>query len=422
MLINNSSILQGLNMKVIIVLLMSISSFSAVWENENNWNLDWEKKYRQWVLEDFKSDIYSKGKYKGIITDCADAVYAMRAIFAFENKLPFVISNTLGGRSTTLHNETTAFDDIEDDKDRLKAFINNLGHIVGTLSLAHHDTFPVNVNHISPGDSYVTVNPDSSRHAYIIKGILETGYFDLLSSTVPRGVRNLLRKFGSPTPLFSETPFGFRRFKWPEHLDSIEPEISEELGYGLDQYEILERYGSGFFNQVTRIIRQRSETIKNEIERVLKNVENQLKSRVEIVKESIKYQEEIEGRCMSAAEYDSYSTPSRDKRIINALDQLGQSWIKAKDAGNAFAVGEDERLGLDYLILENTSEEAGKKLEGMLKVKFRKGIFKKPKKIDLKRFYFGLKDGTISTNPNDALLYRWGFVDKDVPKSTCENF
>jgi len=422
MLINITSISQGLNMKTIVLLLLSLNCFSSVWENKNDWDIEWEKKYRQWIKEDFKANTYSKGKYKGIITDCADAVYAARAIFSFENELPFVISNTLGGPSLTLNNETIAFDDIEDDTDRFKAFINNLGHIVGTLSLAHHDTFPVDVQNIAPGDTYVTVNPDSSRHAYIINDILETGYFDLLSSTVPRGVRGLLREYGSPTYLFPAAPFGFRRFKWPEHLEGLDTKISLDLGYGLNQYEIREKYGVDFFNKTTQMIRKRSETIKNEIERVLKNIKNQFESRVQIVNESLKYQEEIEGRCFNTQEYDSYSTPSRDSRIIQALDALGKSWIKAKDEGNGFAVGEKEQLGLDYLIGENTSEDAGKKLEKMLKVKFRKGLFKKPKKIDLKRFYFGLKDGSISTNPNDSIFYRWGFVDKDKPRSTCQQY
>ncbi len=409
-------------MKFLLILLMSINSFSVVWESKNSWDLEWEKKYRQWVLNDFQANTYSKGKYKGIITDCADAVYALRAIFAYENELPFVIANTLGGRSTTLNNETSAFDEQKEGVERLIAFINNFGHIVGTLSLAHHDTFSINVEEISPGDTYVTVNPDLTRHAYIIKGIEETGYFDLLSSTVPRGVRILLRQYGPPTPLFSEAPFGFRRFKWPEHLDNPDVEISAELGFGFKQYEMLAQYGESFFGEVRKLIKKKSETIKTEIKRVLENIKNQFKSRVEIVNESIEYQKEIKGRCFNAAEYDSYSTPSRDKRIIAALDALGQSWIKAKDAGNTFAVGEKEQLGLDYLISVNTSEKAGKKLEKMLKVKFRKGLFKKPKKIDIKRFYFGIKDGSVSTNPNDSLLQRWGFEDKEVDKSICQKY
>ena len=53
-----------------------------------------------------------KSPYYGISTDCADTAYALRAIFAFENKLPFAITNPSGNRgaSLSLNNKSKKFD------------------------------------------------------------------------------------------------------------------------------------------------------------------------------------------------------------------------------------------------------------------------------------------------------------------------
>ncbi len=404
-------------MKFLVFLIISASTYSAVWENRNQWNQNWEVQHKEWIRKKLKSDIFTKGKYKGIKTDCADAVYSTRAIFAFENQLPFVITNTLGGWRKSLSNSTKSFDQIEDPVERFIAFINNLGDIVSTLSLAYNDTFPVDIAFLSPGDNYVTVNRDNSRHAYIIKDLSETGYFHLLYSNVPRGVRKLTSKKGLPTPLFKEAPFGFKRFKWPTQIENPDIAIPAERGYGLDQYRLRKEYTfeSSFFGALTRLLRTKVESIKEKIDRTLENVKVQLEFRRQIVKETHEYKKEIDGRCLTQEEYYNYSTPSRDLRIINEINSLKEPWLKAKQAGLTFAIDEKYRLAMDYLIGDDLSEEAGKKFESLLKFKYRKGIFRK-KKINLKDFYEGIQNGNVSSNPNDTFMRRWGHdLDKPTP-------
>ncbi len=410
-------------MKLLTLFFISSLSFSAVWNATNTWNQSWESKYKEWMRSSLDSRIFTKGKYKGIKTDCADAVYSTRAIFSFENSLPFVITNTLGGSYKTLSNKTRSFDHISDPTKRFMAFINNLGNIVSTISLAHYDTFPVKIDAIAPGDTYVTVNPNNSRHAYMVKEILETGFFHMMYSNVPRGVRELTERFGYPVPLFKKAPFGFKRFKWPKYMANSNLEIPSSLGFGNDQYIMRDRYPNEprFFEALTERLREKSETIKEEIDRVLKNAKIQLKFRAKVVKEAIEYKKEIGGRCMNYSEYDSYSTPSRDGRIINEISTLKTSWRKAKEDGITFTIDDKYRLAMDYLIGDDRTEEAGKELASLLKIKFRRGIFKRPRKTNIKDFYFGVLSGKVSSNPNDSLLRRWGFEDNS-PRQNCSEF
>ena len=75
------------------LLLFSISLNASVWNSTNSWNNEWERKYRDWVKNDLTPEIFIDGRYKGISTDCADAVYTIRAIFSYENDLPFHFRN-----------------------------------------------------------------------------------------------------------------------------------------------------------------------------------------------------------------------------------------------------------------------------------------------------------------------------------------
>ena len=68
-------------------------SFAGVWVSTNSWSLDWEKKYSQWVKEEVETDVFTSGRWKDLSTDCADAIYTIRAIFAYENNLPFHFRN-----------------------------------------------------------------------------------------------------------------------------------------------------------------------------------------------------------------------------------------------------------------------------------------------------------------------------------------
>ena len=84
------------------VYLMAGNAQAAVWSENNSWDQTWEDRYSDWVKTSFNEDVFTQGSYKGIATDCADAVYAARLIFAFENQLPFVILDPTANFATAL--------------------------------------------------------------------------------------------------------------------------------------------------------------------------------------------------------------------------------------------------------------------------------------------------------------------------------
>ncbi|MGZ3695577.1 MAG: hypothetical protein ACXWQO_15815, partial [Bdellovibrionota bacterium] len=69
------------------------STTAAVWAVRNQWDDSWEAKYQAWVTRSWNVDIFThpNSPYVGLLPDCADAVYSMRAIFASENGLPFAV-------------------------------------------------------------------------------------------------------------------------------------------------------------------------------------------------------------------------------------------------------------------------------------------------------------------------------------------
>ena len=81
---------------VVFAVLFTKISTAGVWDSDNNyWNDNWEVKYQQWAATEWKEDFFlnkvTRPAYYGIPHDCADAVYLMRAVFSYENKLPFKI-------------------------------------------------------------------------------------------------------------------------------------------------------------------------------------------------------------------------------------------------------------------------------------------------------------------------------------------
>ena len=69
----------------------SINIQAAVWEDTQSWSLEYEQKFSAWMQSPaVKENMFTSASspYYGINTDCADTAYALRAIFAFENKLP----------------------------------------------------------------------------------------------------------------------------------------------------------------------------------------------------------------------------------------------------------------------------------------------------------------------------------------------
>ena len=129
-------------------LLIAQIASASVWDSGNNyWNGNWEIKYQNWVTENWKPDFFmspAKPEYDQIPHDCADAIYLMRATFAYENKLPFKI-HYLDKKGKYIENTMTTWDKLPQNQ-RFRAFAEFMNDRVGTRSFAK-DSFPIALAH-----------------------------------------------------------------------------------------------------------------------------------------------------------------------------------------------------------------------------------------------------------------------------------
>lgn len=160
---------------------------NQVWDPENEWTLGWEIEYAKWC-ENLYHFFRSGGggeRYlpmrtnawgdSGAYLDCSDLVYAARAIFAYENKLPFVahLSGVVKGGSAfdrgDMGHFQTGYARRPEGDARFRAWLADL--LVAAYSCTiNDDTFPIAVRPdvLMPGMVF-SINPVlQSGHSYLI--------------------------------------------------------------------------------------------------------------------------------------------------------------------------------------------------------------------------------------------------------------
>lgn len=404
-------------------LMVSSVAFAGLWVADKEWNANWEAKYSEWVKSDFGEDFFTKGKWAGMSTDCADAVYFSRVVFAYENKLPFVIKDPTGGSKRITH-EMSRFDSEKDEVKRLRRFMNWLADMVSTKTLPS-DSYPVAINrtNIRPGTIWsrprvtenniwkriigMEVNEDPG-HAELVTNVTETGVVELIGSTVPRAVRPLI-----PTTSLVfmpvETSTGFRNWKMPQDYAVSSSTLP---GYSLEQfkmgqpvihpgsedfsYQSRERNLESWTAAVKERLALRKEERQEALKRMAQNICNLSHARLDAVVKATSYKAR-NPYCMDKHAYDAYSTPSRDKRIKKSLEEF-------VDASSAF--------GFTY---------AGRLKD--LKFYFAKCAPLKisdSQALSVHDFAMNVLREKVSSDPNDPVLARWGLA--EAPKTGCEKY
>ena len=393
---------------------------SAIYVADKSFDETLELEYREWVKKTVSSEIFShpNSPYYGIKTDCADAAIALRLIFAFENKISFSFKDNEGNLVTE---KTNRFDHFQSSQEKLKKLIDYLADKIGSETLAHSNTYPIQINQINSGDLYITrwknKKGEYTRHVYIIKDILPTGDLLLLSSTQPRAIRPLLARKGMPLHFFGEAPFGFRRFFQPgQQIPSQLPH------YSLEQYDLKNKGETAFFNHLKNTLKNSEDSLKLNIQRRIENICVALTARADIIDMAIEYKKDNNIKCFSKGTYDEFSTPSRDQNIFNDIERLraGVKSILSQNLVND--IDENVWLGLNFLL--NSSEENRNDEGGLESIKNFCTIevqidSSKTVLLNMKSFYERFKKGYISSNPNESLPTRWGLAPK---KSNCPSY
>jgi len=413
-----------MNMKAyfVTVLFMICNGASAsVWDAENHWSDQWEEKYSRWVEENWVPEVFSSpsSPYSGIATDCADAVYDVRLLFAYEHGLPFVINNpkSPGGR---ISNAMTTWDHLS-QKARVMALIRYVNDMTSSETIPN-DTYPIPINKHSFKPGVIYVEPGS--HAFLVVGMSEYGVPSTLSSTVPRVARELYIEQNFPSFVPSDTTRhrdGYRRFRWPEHLKLA---VTKVPGFDDEQYRLAWFAGFDyikFTDELMRLLGQKPEPAPMRARRFMYILCYVARQRAEIVGEADKYRMRMRStgrRCMNRREYFDYSTNSRDGRLkkyfqyVRAL--IGSStwsdagWRKSSFrrerylkpyAEAIFRSGDDDVSG-------RAKKATNDDLIAWCGIEYKPGT-----NISLRDVWQSIGRNTLSPDPNDSLESRWGRID-----------
>jgi len=395
---------------VIFLILSSTIVQSAVWETENDyWNGNWELKYQQWVSKNWKPDFFmspAKPEYNRIPHDCADSIYLMRAVFAYENKLPFKI-HYLNKKNKYITNLMTNWDKYPEDQ-RFRQFALFLNDRVGTRSFAK-DSYPIALSQIKAGDLYV----EPGTHSYGITGITDTGVTAIMSSTTPASPKYMIQLYSFPF-FIPHDPVGmsdgYRRFKWPRN---IAKPAQQQPGYSNEQYQIAQKVGLNyipFTDIIAQKLQRRKEPLEEKTMRLMHSLCSFAKERVNYVNDGLAYVNRLRSQgkrqCMNAKEYDYYSTPSRDKRLFRFFTEVEKI---------AYQGGELTEDQVNAQVLARTifhpelPDGLINELDEFCGLAIYPGDNKKH--INLRQLWDTLKLGKVSSDPHAPFDNRWGLTE-----------
>ncbi len=388
-----------------------------VWRAENTWDDVWEKRYQHWVKNNWTEEFFMDEKkpiYYKFSHDCADAVYAMRLIFSYEYKLPFVIHNP-SKRGKTISNGKTRWDKYSEEK-RVRKFLDYVANVTSTRTLAR-DTFPIALDDIKPGDIYAA--PDV--HSYQVVNVTDTGVAEVMSSTTPKAPRFLDRipsfPFYVPEDIKRETD-GYRRFIQPKN---IRKSIKKQPGYNNEQYKIAAAVKHDyvrFTDIIASALGKKKEEIDAKTLRLMIAMCMYANDRSVYVYDALWKLQEMKkkGRkCMTRSEYNNYSTPSRDRRLkafFNAVKNHYERNTKYKHWT------QPQRWAKALFSVKEPRPTELKELNSFCKVQMSLG---EEYFIPLRELRQNLLSGKVISDPHAPLEYRWG-AQLSSYKPSCKTY
>ena len=388
---------------------LSSSAHADVWQTTRSWTPAWEKSYREWVEAEWDRSFFTKpGPYKDLKLDCADAVYSMRLAFAAENGLPFAMKDPTGGGGI-ISNSMKRFDEYS-SAERLRRFTMYIYGLASTSSLPN-DTYPAALSRKAINAGSLILTDARNHHSWTIKSLSEHGIPFLLFASRPAHTvlyeRNEYptRDFIFVDGLRPERHAGFRNFRHPEDLLS---NVWDVPGASYDQYKLP---WSGWSRHVQKALQLSEETATGKLSRLLGDACREAKDRVQIVKNGVRAVRNAGGQCLTQAEYDDHSTPSRDSRMKDAFQKVFSAYKVAVESG--------ERMSSE---LKAAAESVVKRRDPngspYCPIEIGSGIV-----LPLGEVAARMMKGYLSSNPHDSLDARWGLEEFPGPlASQCPEY
>lgn len=396
---------------------------AAVWQTEHEWNAEWEKRYQKWVREEWTADFFAKrnrngvrNPYYGMRNDCADTVYTMRMIFAFENKLPFKIKDHTSVSYRTISNEMNRWNGYRSELTRFKKFWAYVSKSKGSTRSLPNDSYPVAVNRerITPGTFILASR--KQHHSWTIRRVLSTGIPHLVyNSTIGAGASPQLKqniKWPNPYWMFAKairggypqpsSHVGVRAFRWPEHIGKP---VWEVPGYSREQYEIKVKH---WRNTVQRKLALRGEGTNGKLVRLLDNVCLGLRDRVQTVRDTINFIIRQGERCLTRSEVAIHSTPSKDRRLFYAMMELRNTFKSANKEAIPYQLRQRLYKIFPYISSSASYEKRNMRYSSLNEHSYCRITYLRGRTIDLAEAKRRMFKGLLNTNPNEPTFVRWG--------------
>ena len=304
-----------------------IQPSDQVWEvGDRRWTVEEEHRFEKWVDETITEDFFIR---YGIPADCADAVYAIRWIYARIAHLPAAATTTdgklIGHWSTDWKHLPTDPEWNRDERFRACLLYVLQKTWTGTLPL---DTYPVRISadSIRPGTLFLVRESHAGMIGHVFLDGSQAHPLQTWESALPVKVQKL-----SPGYFFSARPepkarSGLVKFRWPftENGEWKYLPVEEHPFYSEEQYApgFCDGYAD-FVEAVAKRIDPTRYAPAEKMAKVMETVTRFLRERVPIVLAG--NQQCRNGGCPEASElWEIYSTQGRDGMIISLMDHLSQ--------------------------------------------------------------------------------------------------
>ncbi len=298
-----------------------------VWEvGDRRWTAEEEYRFAKWVEGNITEDFFIRYK---IPTDCADAVYAIRWIYARINHLPAAATKKdgklIGHWSTDWKHLPTHPEWYEDERFRAALFYLFPKTWTGTLPF---DTYPVRISldSVTPGTLFLLTESHTGIIARVILDGSHAHPLQTWESALPVKIQKLtLRYFFSARPE-SKRSSGLVKFRWPvpENGEWKYLPAKEHPFYSEEQYasDFCKGY-TDFVEAVARRIDPVNYAPMEKVGKVMGTITRLLKERVPIVLGG--YQQCFDGDCPEGSElWEVHNTEGRDTTILLLMDHLAQ--------------------------------------------------------------------------------------------------
>ena len=298
-----------------------------VWEvGDRRWTIQEERQFEKWVEENIAEDFFIRHK---IPTDCADAVYAIRWIYARMAHLPAAATTKegklIGHWSTDWKHLPTHPEWDQDERFRAALLYLLPKTWTGTLPF---DTYPVRISpdSLTPGTLFLV----TESHTGIIGHVFLDGSYvhplQTWESALPVKIQKLSSRYlfmGRPE---SKAGSGLVKFRWPvsENGEWKYLPVKEHPFYSEEQYTSGFSKGyADFAEAVARWIDPTNYAPMEKLVRVVGTITRLLKERVPVVLEG--YRGCLNGGCPEGSEWwEIHTTTGRDETIILLMDHLSQ--------------------------------------------------------------------------------------------------